>query len=312
MRRLDPEVAAAVMRAAGLEPLEPYPGAGVQWSALCLTCGGTTFSRYSYVRRYGSGCASCGARRANAPRRLDPAKAASDMIAAGIQPLEPFQTVMTDWRCQCMICGREVITRHNRIQQGVGGCKWCAQRAVPEAEAIAAMQAAGAQPLEPFPGTNKAWRCQCNQCGREVRPWLLSVNAGRGPCRYCADRSYWSKGESLAIVYLLVNEHWNAVKVGIMRADTHRLTEHRRHGWTVIETWERLTPETAYAAEQSVLSMWRTKGIPDAVAAENMPQSGHTETAPLDLVDLAHVRDVINGVIAAAAVGLVNDVGPVE
>jgi hypothetical protein len=44
-------------------------------------------------------------------------------------------------------------------------------------------------------------------------------------------------------------------------------------------------------------------GDPDAVTREDMPQGGHSETAPLDLVDLARTRDLIVRTIAAAEAG---------
>ena len=71
-----------------------------------------------------------------------------------------------------------------------------------------------------------------------------------------------------------------------------------------MDTWDGLDADTAYAAEQAVLALWRDEGIPDAVPAERMPQGGSTETAPLDLVDLARTRAVIAATIAAADSGV--------
>lgn len=58
--RLHPDEAAAVMRAAGLEPLVPYPGANPPWLCRCTTCGSEGSPSYSYVASHGKGCAPCG------------------------------------------------------------------------------------------------------------------------------------------------------------------------------------------------------------------------------------------------------------
>ncbi|MFJ8475734.1 hypothetical protein [Kitasatospora sp. NPDC094011] len=55
---------------------------------------------------------------------------------------------------------------------------------IPEAVAIERMRERGAEPLEPFPGTQKPWRCRCLTCGFESSPRYNDVvNKGTGPCR---------------------------------------------------------------------------------------------------------------------------------
>jgi len=55
-----------------------------------------------------------------------------------------------------------------------------------DAEAVAIMCAAGADPQEPYPGASKPWRSRCRSCGAECAPRLNSVRSGAGPCRPCA------------------------------------------------------------------------------------------------------------------------------
>lgn len=46
------------------------------------------------------------------------------------------------------------------------------------------MRARGAEPLVPFPGTQKPWRCRCLVCGGESSPRYNDViNKGSGVCR---------------------------------------------------------------------------------------------------------------------------------
>lgn len=47
------------------------------------------------------------------------------MRAAGLEPLEPYVTSMTPWRCRCTTCGREVTPTLTKIRVG-GGCRFCA------------------------------------------------------------------------------------------------------------------------------------------------------------------------------------------
>lgn len=57
-RRLDDDSTAGEMRAAGLEPLVPYPGSDKQWSCRCMKCERTVFARLTGVRT-GKGCRFC-------------------------------------------------------------------------------------------------------------------------------------------------------------------------------------------------------------------------------------------------------------
>ena len=62
-RKTDSEQAAAVMRAAGLEPLVEYPGSIARWECRCQRCGRTVTPTYSHVRRGEStGCRYCSRR----------------------------------------------------------------------------------------------------------------------------------------------------------------------------------------------------------------------------------------------------------
>jgi hypothetical protein len=57
-------------------------------------------------------------------------------------------------------------------------------RRVTEDDAVKLMRARGAEPLAPFPGTQKPWRCRCLRCGAESSPRYNDViNKGTGVCR---------------------------------------------------------------------------------------------------------------------------------
>mgnify|MGYP001163656781 CR=1 FL=1 len=89
-RRLTDEETVPVMEAAGLTPLEPYPGNGGRpWSCLCHECGGEVTPSYESIKRGRGGCKFCAAERRASARRIPQEEAASVMIDAGLTPLEP-------------------------------------------------------------------------------------------------------------------------------------------------------------------------------------------------------------------------------
>jgi hypothetical protein len=183
---MDHEAAAILMIEHGLEPLEPYPGANHRWRCRCLRCGTEVTPRYSNIQQGWGACPTC-RRAASSARQRGPEAGAIDVMrAAGLEPLEPYQGVMTPWRSQCRTCGNQVAPLLNNIKNGQTGCKWCANRVVDPGEAAAVMRAAGLEPLAAYPGAHAPWPCRCQRCHRTVTPRYRAVRAGSG-CRYCND-----------------------------------------------------------------------------------------------------------------------------
>ena len=173
------EEATALVIAAGLTPLVPYPGSRTPWLCRCDSCGREVTPQHSSIKQGRGGCGYC------VGRRLDPQEAVRIMKAAGLTPLEPYSgKAASAWRCQCDECEREVFPWYSSVQQGNGGCVWCAQLKVDPQLAVQLMQDAGLKPLEPYPGSSKPWRCLCGICGNETSPAYGGVQQGHG-CRYC-------------------------------------------------------------------------------------------------------------------------------
>ncbi|MFE7779190.1 hypothetical protein ACFU5O_36035 [Streptomyces sp. NPDC057445] len=183
-------MAVAIMRAAGLEPLEPYPGANVAWKCRCAKNAHKVAPTFTSVRvGMSSGCRYCGRVAAGERRRAaGQEKAEADMRAAGFEPLEPYPGAGARWRCRHVACGRTVHPRLFKIRAGGGGCRACAGRApVDPAVAEAEMYAIGMEPLEPFPGrVRDPWKCRCARCGRIGTPTLNNIRRGQGGCYACA------------------------------------------------------------------------------------------------------------------------------
>lgn len=110
-KRLGPDEADERMRAAGAEPLEPYPGVDQPWRCNCLSCGTIGAPRLSAV---GPGRQRprkpCGRLRANAKTRTDPAVAAAVMRNAGFEPAEDYPGSAAPRRCRWLTCRNDVVT----------------------------------------------------------------------------------------------------------------------------------------------------------------------------------------------------------
>ena len=138
------------------------------------------------VKQGWGGCRTCGRAASSVRQRGPEATAINLMRAAGLEPLEPYQNVMTPWRSQCQSCGKEVSPLLNNIRNGQGGCAWCAHGAVDPDEAASFMRAAGLEPLTAYPGRASPWPCRCQCCHQTVSPRYGAVRNGSG-CRYCND-----------------------------------------------------------------------------------------------------------------------------
>jgi len=178
--RIKPADAVQTMLNAGLKPLEPYKSSKSKWKCKCLKCGKVVTPRYSTVKS-GAGCAYC------AGSRLDPEDAIQEMRKANLEPLEPFKSSKSKWKCKCLKCGKVVYPYHAAIKQGQGGCIYCAkgQHVDPE-DAVKLMLKANLQPLEPYKGSGLRWKCLHVPCNQIVFPTYASIKQGQGGCIHCA------------------------------------------------------------------------------------------------------------------------------
>lgn len=287
VRRQRHERAVALMLASQLEPLEQYPGSRKPWRCRCLRCGTTGAPHYSSIKQGIGGCLPCGFLATGASRRLPESEAVHLMTNAGLQPLEPYPSMLKPWRCRCLSCGKETTTTLTTVRKrnGLYGCQRCSgYMVVPEAAATV-MLAAGLEPLTEFPGAARPWLCLCQRCGKEVRPRYSSVRKGRG-CRWCNIPGFNASEGS--IVYLVTHAAHGSAKVGVANgAGDDRLRNHRKHGWETVTTVS-MPGEQALAVEAAVLRWWRKElGLPAHLGRNEMPHGGWTETVDLHEIDVA-------------------------
>jgi hypothetical protein len=161
------EEAEADLRAAGYEPLEPYPMSVVAaWKVRCSTCEYEWTLNLNRVRM-GQRCVH---------ERLTPERAEERLRAVGFEPLETYPGRSdASWQVRCLACKKPRQTRLSNLARTVG-CPCVEKREKAEAE----LRAAGYEPLDPYPGMHrKPWRSRCTTCGAERRPSIDSIRQGK-------------------------------------------------------------------------------------------------------------------------------------
>jgi hypothetical protein len=120
---VNPELALEVFRSAGLEPLEPYPGASRGWRSIHTVCGREVAPNWGYVRKYLAGCKYC------AGKAITEIDAVAILESKGFKPLEPYPGSQIPWKMLHIKCGNNVSPRLNSLQYSGGGgegCRKCA------------------------------------------------------------------------------------------------------------------------------------------------------------------------------------------
>ena len=285
-----PDAAIKAMQSAGFEPQAPYPGRNHKpWNCIHIECGRTVSPTLSNVKN-GATCIYC------AGKRIDDTDAHGIMERAGLKPLEPFPGRKQPWKCIHIACGREVQPLYSVVQSGGGGCVYCSGGRIHPDDATKLFRAAGFEPMEPFPGTDKRWKSK-HSCGREVSPNYSNVHAGGG-CKFCSDSSF--KYDAPGIVYLMFNTDYQAFKIGITtkHSRTDRIHDHELKGWSLVKKWDTETGLDAELIESATLRWWRDSlGAPQALTSSQMPSGGHTETAALIYVDQKTTIELVEALL---------------
>ena len=190
--RISDSAAIAVMRAAGLEPQDPYTRSGDPWRCIHLECGREVFPSYNSVQQGGGGCQQCGYLKTGSAIRYDNEFAAEIIRNAGLEPLENYPGSHSKWRCIHLECGEEVQVQLHAIRGGESGCFKCGVKKRGQAsrlngdEARQFMITKGLEPQEPYELSNKPWACIHIECGSLVHPTFTSIQGGQRGCRPCA------------------------------------------------------------------------------------------------------------------------------
>jgi hypothetical protein len=123
-------------------------------------------------------------------RKISEEAARQLMLNAGLEPLEPYKNANANWRCKCLNCNEEVVSRYNRVQQG-SSCPLCGAKKgglkirLDEEKAVSRLSEFNLTPLEPYVKSDMNWKCKCLLCGETVFPKLKNLQRGDGGCFKC-------------------------------------------------------------------------------------------------------------------------------
>lgn len=271
--------AVKVMNAAGLTPLDLFPGRNVRWRCSCHTCDDEVFPRLGSILAGQGGCTRCGTRRSAEKRRIPEDRARAQMIRRGFDPITPYEGCTRPWLSTCHVCKKPVSPTLADVLNG-HGCLMCKGRRVDSAAAKELFLRKGFVPLKPFPGGVKMPWYSLHECGNQVSPTLARVRRAtiRTACTVCSPGG-WSD-DVPSLVYVIVHLEWDAGKVGIMNLGSRRLDVFRGQGWQVVGTVAFSTGHEARQIEKSALDLVMGTGadrIPPYLSPEELP-GGWTET----------------------------------
>lgn len=127
-------------------------------------------------------------------RKLTQEEARAVMLAANLQPLEPYKSSGAPWKCRCQKCKTIGSPTLGNVRQRTGGCFQCGRikrgitRRLSEQVTVPKMLKKGLKPLEPYRDAKLKWKCECLICHRIVEPtyWTISTSKSlKKGCSYC-------------------------------------------------------------------------------------------------------------------------------
>ena len=188
MARIDPQIAEAFMLNAGYKPLEPFTKSHHKWKCTHLVCGEIVFPSYHGLQQGQGGCIPCASKVTADKRRSSDAVTIEIMLAAKLQPLEPYKDVNTPWKSKCLECGKTVSPTLNNIKNGQNGCGFCSGNFIDIVTVLNEMKLANLLPLVEYTKSHDKWKSKCLVCERVVFPTYNTIQQGNGGCKYCSKK----------------------------------------------------------------------------------------------------------------------------
>ncbi|MGI5292748.1 hypothetical protein ACQEVF_56885 [Nonomuraea polychroma] len=211
----------------GCIPKSPFTKNKDPWPSTCQRCGTDVDPSYDSIstkaKKYGDaprGCRACADRELAEKFRLDEAELMKSVLAANIEPLEPYQNNSTAWKCRCLDVdcprkGKPIKVLMKVVRAGGMACRYCSRREIHPDDAVEMMVEKGrVRPKEPYPGSDTPWLGECLRCHEEVKPRLQDVRNGQGACISCAPNAPLTKEQAWerAISYRVIPDDPDAFK----------------------------------------------------------------------------------------------------
>ncbi|MFD8431756.1 hypothetical protein ACFV1R_29600 [Streptomyces coelicoflavus] len=198
-RATDPEEARQLMLRNGCDPKVPFTSNKTPWESTCMRCQGNIDPTYDSIstkaKRRGDaprGCRPCADKERAKKFRLDEDELAKSVVAANIEPLEPYEKNSKGWACRCLNvgCPREgkpIKVLMKVVRAGGMACRFCSKKEIHPDDAFKMMVDSGlVEPKVPYPGIDIPWLGECLRCHTDVTPRLNDVRNGQGACIHCA------------------------------------------------------------------------------------------------------------------------------
>ena len=174
-----------LLHAQNLQQIGPYVNAGSPLECKCLKCDNYVSPRIASMKDGHRGCKFCAARDRAALKKYSPEKAFAIMVAAGVEPQEPYLNNHHPWMSICLTCGESVSPQFQNVRNGHAACKFCSGKAITNERAISIYLSSGAKPSGPYRSNKIKWPGICLTCGADVAPRLSDLQNGQGPCQSC-------------------------------------------------------------------------------------------------------------------------------
>lgn len=221
-RQIDPQEAAEVMRRAGADPLEPYPGSRVGWRVRCFTCGSENRPHYSSVKQGTGACRRCGNRTAREKNRQGYESAtASRLQKFGFEAVGEVQSQKILVEVRCLACGKVSL---KKVQDIRAVCQ-CSRprRPIPQGQSLADARPEvvnswdrernDCDPSEVFRGSNTKRFFLC-ELGHSYQMSVSSWSRQGRRCPVCSNRQVNQGFNDLESQAPELAKEWNSAKNG--------------------------------------------------------------------------------------------------
>ncbi len=270
----------------------------------CLICKKTSKTSRTALEKVGrqKGCRTC-SRKSASLLQVTEEKHQQLLREHNLQAIAKYTGNKDLISVKCLKCmKRKKIRRSFLLQRNkkMQGCMTCAGARIADPKKIMkTMKNAKLNPLVPYSGGHKRWKCECLKCGEIVYPEFNSVLSGQGGCIYCAEIGFNYKKP--AIVYVISHYQMNSIKIGITNGESKpdRLKQFQKYGWIIHQKYSFKKGIEAFNIEQKVLKWIRNDlNLTQHLSIEQMPKTGgQSETVSADSITVVEIQKKIERLI---------------